>query len=156
DRFASLYCPVLKDLKIDCHWSLSQVEYATDIVFKTQEDLKDIYGVLTRTAIHAVKPDQVATFLGRKLTGHYQDALATHFSTRIEGTCIKHKMGPVSLKMYDKFGLVLRIETTTYDVTFFKHHRKVESKDGPPVFKLATLKKSIYSLNPDLRELLHA
>ena len=155
DRFVSLYCPVVKDLETSYHWTLSQVEYATDIVFKKQEDLKDIYSVLTRTAIHAVKPQQVATFLGRKLNGHYEDEMGNNFSTRIEGTCVKHRMGPVSLKMYDKFGLVLRLETTSYDVTFFKHHRMVESKDGPPVFKLASLKKSIYSLNPDLRHLLH-
>lgn len=155
DRFVSVYCPVVKELESSYHWSLSQVEYATDIVFKKQEDLKEIYAALTRTAIHTVKPDHVATFLGRKLNGHYQDEIGNNFSTRIEGTCIKHRMGPVSLKMYDKFGLVLRLETTSYDVTFFKHHRRVESKEGPPVFKLATLKKAIYSLNPDLRQLLH-
>lgn len=155
DHFVSLYCPVVKNLGTSYHWSLSQVEYSTDIVFKKQEDLKNIYDALTRTAIHAVKPDQIATFLGRKLNGHYQDEMGNNFSTRIEGTCIKHRMGPVSLKMYDKFGLVLRLETTSFDVTFFKHHRMVEQKNGPPVFKLATLKKSIYSLNPDLRQLLH-
>jgi hypothetical protein len=26
--------------------------------------------------------------------------------------------------MYDKYGCVLRIETTINDVSFFKHHRK--------------------------------
>lgn len=154
DRAAQLYCPVVEELETPYHWSLSQVEYATDIIFKKQEDLKDIYSVLTRTAIHAVKPDQIATFLGRKMNGNYEDEMGNNFSTRIEGTCIKHRMGPVSLKMYDKFGLILRIETTTYDVTFFKHHRMVEKKEGAPVFKLAALKKSVYSLNPDLRQLM--
>jgi hypothetical protein len=33
--------------------------------------------------------------------------------------------------MYDKLGIVLRIETTTNDVSFFKHHRKVEHRSGP-------------------------
>jgi hypothetical protein len=130
-----------------------QVEYATDVVFKRQADLGVVYEAITRTAIHTVKPDKIATFLGRKLTGHYQDELGNNFSTRIEGTCIKHHMGPVSIKMYDKFGLVLRIETTVNDPSFFKHHRWVEQKNGKKVFKLANLKKSIYSLN-DLRSLL--
>ena len=31
------------------------------------------------------------------------------------GTRIKHHMGPVSIKMYDKAGIVLRIETTGND-----------------------------------------
>ena len=56
--------------------------------------------------------------------------------------------------MYDKFGLVFRIETTTNDVAFFKHHRWVEQRDGQTVFKLANLKKGIYSLQPDLAKLM--
>jgi hypothetical protein len=48
---------------------------------------------------------------------------------------------------------VLRLETTTNDVSFFKHHRKVEHRSGPSSRELAPLKKSIYSLI-DLREIL--
>jgi len=55
--------------------------------------------------------------------------------------------------MYDKFHLVLRIETTANDVSFFKHHRKVEHRQGPSSRQLASVKKSIYSLI-DLREIL--
>jgi len=55
--------------------------------------------------------------------------------------------------MYDKFGRVLRLETTTNDVSFFKHHRKVEHQDGHSTRELAPLKKTIYSL-VDLREIL--
>jgi hypothetical protein len=55
--------------------------------------------------------------------------------------------------MYDKFGRVLRLETTTNDVSFFKHHRKVEHQDGHSTRELAPLKKTIYSLI-DLREIL--
>ena len=156
DRFAQRYCPVLRRLGIDgYHWSLMQVEYATDIVFKRQSDLAPLYESLSRTAIHAVKAEQVATFLGRKLHGNYQDEIGNDFSTRIEGTRIRHSMGRQSIKMYDKFSLVLRIETTSNDVSFFKHYRKVEHHDGSTDNKLAPLKKSIYSL-ADLRELLAA
>jgi hypothetical protein len=55
--------------------------------------------------------------------------------------------------MYDKHGIVLRIETTTNDVSFFKHHRKVEHRQGPPTREAAPVKKTIYSLI-DLREIL--
>lgn len=61
-------------------------------------------------------------------------------------------MGSASVKIYDKYGRVLRIETTN-DVSFFKHHRKVEHKNGTETRELAPLKKSIYSLI-DLREIL--
>lgn len=155
DRFAHRYCPVIRRLSVRYHWTLMQVEYATDIIFKRQSDLAGIYETLIRTAIHTVKPDHIATFLGRKLTAGYQDEVGNDFSTRIEGTRIRHHMGPSSIKMYDKFGLVLRIETTANDVSFFKHHRKVEQRDGTTVYKLAPLKKSIYSLG-DLRTMLAA
>jgi hypothetical protein len=155
DRFAKRYCPVIRQFGVGYHWSLMQVEYATDIVFRTQRDLAPVYEPITRTAIHAVKAEHVATFLGRKLTGNYRDELGNDFSTRIEGTRIRHHMGPASIKTYDKFGLVLRIETTANNVSFFKHHRKVEQRDGTTVYKLAPLKKSIYSLG-DLQHILFA
>jgi hypothetical protein len=156
DRYAALCCPCVKELKVPSyHWSIMQIEYSTDVIFKRQADLAPIYDVISRTAIHAVKADNVATFLGRKLTGNYQDEMGNNFSIRIEGTRIKHVMGPVSIKMYDKRGIILRIETTANDVSFFKHHRKVEQKNGESVFKLAPLKKSIYSL-ADLRGLMAA
>ena len=105
DWFAETFCPVAQKLETTYHWSIMQVEYATDVAFKRREDLQAIYGSLTRTVIHTVKPDKVATFLGRKLSGNYQGELGNDFNTRIEGTRIKHHMGPASIKMYDKFGL---------------------------------------------------
>ena len=155
DRYAKQFCPVLQELGAKYHWSLMQVEYATDIIFKRRSDLEPIYESIVRTATHAVKAEDVATFLGRKLDGRYNGELGNDFSTRIEGTRIKHYMGPASIKMYDKFGRILRIETTANDVSFFKHHRKVEQKNGTSTYKLAPLKKSIYSLG-DLQGLLHA
>jgi hypothetical protein len=155
DGFADRYCPVVKQFELNYHWSLDQVEFATDIVFQRQSDLQAIYERLTRTAIHTVKPDNIATFLGRKLNGNYQDEMGNRFNTRIEGTRLKHTMGPVSIKMYDKFRLILRIETTVVNVSFFKHYREVEHKDGTGSMAWAEMKKSIYSLAP-LRELLLA
>lgn len=155
DDMAARCCPVLSDLGVSYHWSLMQVEYATDIIFRHKKDLEPLYEAITRAAIHSVKADQVATFLGRKLSGTVTAELGGDFSTRIQGTRIRHHMGPASIKMYDKFGLILRIETTVNDVSFFRHHRLVEHRDGTSTFKLAPLKKTIYSLHA-LRDLMLA
>ena len=155
DEHAHRLCPVLSRFQVEYHWSLMQIEYSTDIIFRRQKDLKPLYETLIRTAIHTVKPDNIATFLGRKLNGNYQDEVGNNFHTRIQGTRIKHHMGPAAIKMYDKQALVLRIETTVNDVTFFKHHRKVEHKDGTSEITLAPMRKTIHSL-PALRELLVA
>ena len=152
DRYAQKCCPVSKKLGLGYHGSLMQAEYATDVIFKNREALGPLYQAIIRTAIHAVKAEQVATFLGRRITANFNAELGNDFNTRIQGTRIRHHMGPVSLKMYDKFGRVLRIETTLNDVSFFRHHRTVEPRDGSKEFKLAPLKKTIYSLS-DLRGL---
>jgi predicted transcriptional regulator len=153
DRYAAQCCPVLDVFAQTYHWSLMQVEYATDLVFRSAGTLGPLYEQLTRESVLSVKAEQIATFLGRKITPQLGQEVGSQFSTRIEGTCIKHHFGKASIKMYDKFGCVLRIETTTNDVSFFKHHRKVEHRDGPPTRGLASVKKTIYSLI-DLREIM--
>jgi hypothetical protein len=155
DEFARRFCPVYSDFASGYHWSVEQCEYATDIVFRKQADLQAIYENLARTAIHTVKPDNIATFLGRKLSTQFEGEVGNRFNVRIEGTRIKHTLGPVSLKLYDKFGLILRIETTVNDLTFFRHYREVEHRDGSRETKWASMQKTIYSL-PALRELLEA
>jgi hypothetical protein len=154
DKIVRDYCPIVRHFANSYHWSFMQIEYATDIIFRQKDDLKLIYDEIVRTAIHSVKPENISTFLGRKLHGGYEDEMGNNFNTRIAGTCIKHRMGPVAVKMYDKFGLVLRVETVANDVSFFKHHRRVEHRDGTWEMKTAPLKKSIYSL--PLRELFSA
>jgi hypothetical protein len=150
DEAAARYIGVVVRRFVSYHWSIEQIEYSTDILFRSREALRPVYEALTRTAIHAVKPNDIATFLGRKLTDKNTDEIGNRLNTRIEGTRIRHQMGPASLKMYDKFGQILRIETTTYDVSFFKHHRLVEQQDGQKRLKLAAVRKTIYSMAPDL------
>ncbi len=100
DEMARRFCPIHREFGVAYHWSVDQCEYATDIVFRRQADLAAIYGNLTRTAIHTVKPDSIATFLGRKLSTEYEGEVGNRFNSRIEGTRIKHTIGPVSLKLY--------------------------------------------------------
>lgn len=156
DEFARRYCPILQQVQETYHWSLETVEYATDIVFRRQADLQAMYGHLIRTAIHTVKPDDIATFLGKKLNGNYQDEMGNRYNVRLEGTRVRHSMGKATIKMYDKFARVLRIETTTLDVTFFQHYRQVEHRDGTTSMGYAPMKKTIYSLGALRQALLAA
>jgi DNA-binding transcriptional ArsR family regulator len=153
NRYAKLCCPVLDIFGEIYHWSLTQVEYSTDIVFRSPVILKALYEQLCRQAVLSVKAENIATFLSHKIPPHVVAEIGSQFSTRVEGTCIKHRYGKCSVKMYDKFSLVLRLETTTNDVSFFKHHRKVEHRDKSSTWELAPVKKSIYSLH-DLRDIL--
>jgi hypothetical protein len=155
NQWAKTFCPVLRHFRNGYHWSLMQAEYATDVIFQRQAQFQPLYDAVIRTAVHAVQADDVATFLGRKLTGASQDEVGNDFSTRVQGTRIRHKMGRSSIKLYDKLGLIARVECTANDVSFFKHRRWVEQRNGNRVWKLAPLRKSIYSLR-DLRTLMKA
>jgi hypothetical protein len=147
ELFAWQYCPVYKKFKSRYHWSIMQAEYSTDIVFKTQTALAPLYSELVSTAIHTVKPDNIATFFGQKLDrSRYTGEIGNTYNVRTEGSRIKHTIGCASIKIYDKFGKILRIEATTNNVSFFKHYREVEHRDGTTSNQIAPLKKNIYSL----------
>ena len=141
DAYIKVCCPVVEIFAQTYHWSLMQTGYSTDLVFNSEAALKPIYEQLSRQAVIAVKAGNVSSFLGKKVTPQLAQEIGSRLSTRFEGTCIKHRMGSVSVKIYDRVGQVLRIETTTHDVAFFKHHRKVEHKNGTETRELAPLKK---------------
>jgi len=153
NALARQYVPFLKQFPSGYYWSLMQVEYRWDLSWNRAADLAPVYAEISRQAILTVKAPDVAKFLGQRLSPEAE--LTSDFRTRIEGTRIRHSLGPASLKLYDKRGRVLRLECTANDVTFFKHYRKVEHRDGPPTYQVAALKKSLYSLG-DLAGLLRA
>jgi hypothetical protein len=153
-HYAHWLCPVAEAFaQQDWHWSIRQAEYATDLMFRSEHILVPLFDVISRQAVLTADAPRVAGFLGKKITPALAQELGSRLSTRIEGRCIKHYMGVAGVKVYDKFSRVLRVETTVNDVSFFKHHRKVEHKTSEPTRQLAPLKKSIYSLI-DLREIL--
>jgi hypothetical protein len=53
------------------------------------------------------------TFLGHKITAQLAQEIGSQFATRIEGTCLKHRFGKSWIKIYDKLGLILRIEVVS-------------------------------------------
>jgi hypothetical protein len=80
-------CPVITKLNLSYHWSIFQAEYATDLVFKRHCNLQAFYPHLVETMIHSVKPDDIVTFLGHKLYGHYQGEMGTRFNVRWLAVC---------------------------------------------------------------------
>jgi len=153
DRLARRFCPAVDIFSVSYHWSIMQAEYSTDILFRRQGDLQSFYPFLLETIIHSVKPENIATFLGQKLHPRYLGEMGNSFQVRMEGSRVKHTMGPVSVKVYDKRGCILRIETTVNDVSFFKAFRAVQHRDGIGEVKWTKMKKNIYSLTP-LRDVL--
>lgn len=146
DIFMERYCPLPKEWDMPWNYTISQVEYAYDIVFKTQDELKPIYDNIVKTAMHTVTPENIATFLGKRVTVNFEGEIGSRYNERSLGTRIKHQMGELSVKIYDKFGKVLRIEVTAVDVSKLNAFRDVFKRNGEIVSKSAPVKKNIYSL----------
>lgn len=152
-ELAARYCPIVEKFPRGYHWSVMQVEYSLDVVFKRRELLAPLYEAISRHAMLVVRVADMARFWGKRYSPEAE--ANSDFKTIVEGTRVRHALGRQSLKMYDKAGRVLRIEATSNDITFFRHYRKVVSRDGAADYKVAPLKKSIYSLS-DVIELLSA
>ena len=152
DSYAALCCPVADVFGQSYHWSLMEVEYATDLAFRSPGALMPVYEQLIRQTVLTVKAEHIASFLGRRITPALEQEVGSHYITRPFGTCVKHRFGNAAIKMYDKGGIVLRIETTANDVSVFKHHRRVEHRNGPPTMQMAEVRKTIYRASCKTRQ----
>jgi len=121
------------------YWSTYQSEWATDIMFRDAASLSELYPRLVQHGLTTFLSPDVMRFLGRKVPangnphGNLQAEVVSDVKRRAEGVRIKHRVGENSVKMYDKQGSVLRVETTINDVDDFKTFRAPENKpDAAP------------------------
>src|SRR5262249_55579175 len=115
------------DLQLqDYYWSAEQTEVATDVAFRSPAALQPLYRRLLRHAIESLSSADVMRFLQQRLTtsgtidGRFRGEVVSDLRTRQEGTRVKHRLGANSIKMYDKFGVVLRVETTIHEAEGLK------------------------------------
>jgi hypothetical protein len=104
----------------DYYWSAYQSEWATDLLFRDPRSLAAIYPALVRHAMGHFQSPDVLRFLERKAHGNFTGELTTSFKNRPEGVRVKHWAQGNSIKMYDKGGSVLRVETTIANPRDFK------------------------------------
>jgi hypothetical protein len=110
--------------RMQYYWVTDQCETAIDIMFRSRQALKDLYQKLLRHATLCFSAEDVLTFLGRKLHGCFKGEILNDFKVRIRGARIKHRMKDNWIKMYDKYGIVLRIETVINRPHEFKVRRR--------------------------------
>ena len=120
---------MLAPFTVDYYWSTYQSEWATDIMFKSPVALAKIYPGLVRTGICVFGSSDVMRFLGKKPHLAFKGEVISHYRRRSEGIRLKHQLKANSVKIYDKQGSVLRVETTVNDPSDFKVYRP---KQGDP------------------------
>jgi hypothetical protein len=123
--FARRFNPLGRDLLagLNYYWVTDQAEYATDVMFRSRADLQSLYPALLRHATLAYRAEDVMKFLGRKLHPCFKGEIVSDLKTRVEGARIKHWVKRNCIKMYDKFGCLLRLETVMNQTREFKVRR---------------------------------
>jgi len=133
------------------YWVVDQAEFSTDLIFTSREALAGPYPRLLDHAVVNFSAKDILTFLGRRYYPRFDGEVLTHCQkgrwargqdqtsneeqlTHCQKGCwpgarIKHRMKNNWLKMYDKFALVLRIETVINDPREFGV-RRLRTREG--------------------------
>ena len=109
------------------YWSASQTEYATDVMFRNPGTLATLYPQWLHHGIRTFASAEVLRYLGQRRPAAFRGAIATTLKRRPEGVRLKHVVNGNSIKMYDKEGQLLRVETTIVNPREFRVYRPSET-----------------------------
>lgn len=119
---------------LEYYWSADETEWASDVLFRSPQQLRALYPRLLRHATETFDSGNVLRFLGRPVTSsgaphpNFEGEVLSDYRRREEGVRIKHRVNRNSMKMYDKQGSALRIESTITDARDIKTYRALEGK----------------------------
>lgn len=147
------HAPALcRPLALSYYWSVSESEFATDVMFKSPGALARLYPALIHQGIQHFGSTDVLRFLGHKVQangrvhGNHQGEILSSLKHRPEGLRLKHQANGNSVKLYDKQGSVLRVETTLNRPHQFRVYRASE-RDPEQKKRWQVLRKSVGDLH---------
>lgn len=134
---------------LDYYWSLEQSEWASDLMFADAASLAQVYPKLIRRGITSMSCDAVMRFLshnpGRRVDRRFDGEVHSDLRRREEGVRLKHSVNGNSVKMYDKAGSILRIETTIHHPRGLKVYRGTEQ--NPEKLQWRPMRKGVADLH---------
>jgi len=120
-------------------------------MFRDEAALSRLYPTLIHHGITTFQSPDILRFLGRKVRADgkvpmtFQGEATSSLKLRPEGVRIKHTVNGNSVKMYNKQGSVLRIETTINNPQDFKVYRPKHSDEN--VLEWQPMRKGIADLH---------
>jgi len=121
-RFNPLFDELLQGMTY--YWVCDQAEYSTDILFKDPEALKPLYEKFLEHAIIRFGAKDILTFLDKCSDGRFRGRQFNHCRRRQMGARVRHWVKCNWIKMYNKAGTVVRVETVInypYDFLIYRH-----------------------------------
>jgi hypothetical protein len=131
---------IRQPMALKYYWTVCQSEFASDVMFRSEALLHQLYPRLVQHGIQHFQSPDVLRFLGyrppRQGVGKFLGEVTSDYKQRPEGVRLKHAAGGNSIKIYDKQGSVLRVETTINQAEEFKVYRAKESQpQGPKAWR---------------------
>jgi hypothetical protein len=153
-RYARRVNPLLRDLlaPMQYYWVTAQAEYSTDVLFRSPQALEHLMPRLLTYSTLYFEAREVMAFLGRKVHGNFQGDVVTdqvdfsQMPKRLPGRRVKHRMKRNWMKLYNKEGVVLRVETVINDPEEFRIRRRVR-RHGRSVMAWVPLRKGVAYLS---------
>lgn len=139
-----IHADVFAKYPLSYYWSTYQSEWASDVVFRDADTLRQLHPRLLRHGMTALGSTDVMRFLGRRIPRsgevpkRFNGEVVSDVKEREEGVRLKHAVNGNSQKLYDKayteVGSVLRPECTIHQVEDIRTYRP---KEGDPEGALA-------------------
>jgi hypothetical protein len=136
---------ILDGFQVPYYWIAHQSEWATDVMFNDPAALTQLVPSIVRHCMEHLHSNDVFQFLGKKLHANFDGEVLTKYRRRAEGMCMKFMVENNWLKLYQKLGWILRIETVINFAKFFPVMRTADG-EGVASKRMRPLRKSICDL----------
>jgi hypothetical protein len=125
------------------YWSAAQTEYATEVLLRDAPTLAQGYRAFLHQGISTFRSADVLRFLGHfvpasgRVPQRFRGEVPPRLKARPEGVRLRHTVNGNSLKVYDKQGSVLRVETTVVEFLGVVQAAHLSFLDGQQLDALA-------------------
>lgn len=128
-RLAPPFSPEERELcQLHYQWSVAQIEYAQDIVFKRRAPLRELFRRATEIGVALGGSTQTRNIFGRVINRRYNGKLETMLERRDDGHPVLRAFYKTSyVKQYEKGDRLLRTETCLNDTYHLNVGRKIEN-----------------------------
>ena len=138
-----LFPELCKQYPMEYYWTCADSEWAMDLIFRDEKQLRRLYPQLVHLGMTGFSSPDVLRFMGKRVrpdgttVGVHELPISSDLKVRPNGVRIKHRLGPNSIKLYDKaydeLGAVLRPEVTITDARLFRVFRHANDDENAPL-----------------------
>jgi hypothetical protein len=152
-RIVNNFIPLQDKLPSGYRLSVRQVEFSTDVYLSKRCCASDkFHGLLQQLSLH--NPNEILLYT-HQLVRKPKDPRGSIRQNHL-GTCVKFHNGPNSIKAYHKEPHIIRIETTSYNLTKISAWRTIRSRNGNTYVARRPMARSLYDVNVFFKWARHA